>query len=652
MVNSSNFNLGTRPLASVPQVNSRNTGDFVIIARGNNVYRLPLSALMNLNALDDVTLTNLAFSDGLTYDGDRWRNSGLSGISVININDIGYDVILLAGQSNAVGRGVEYDVVFDNINSDRVYQFPSTGTFTDTIIPLSQPVQHPTPDPDNKIGFIYSFVRQYLRSIPNNRSVLIVPMAVGGTGFVNNRWGVGNDLYVNAITQANKTLNLPNSRLAAILWHQGESDAGNSTDVGNYAAKLDATLLGLRQGITGATTTPIILGELSPQWLDGNTNRINLNNIIKTTPDRISNTAVASSEGLDGNVGDIIHFNAESQRILGRRYFDRYLTLVSGLSGSPLNTSPPSITGTPSFGETLTVTNGSWTNNPDTFSYQWRRNGNIIDGAVANNYVLTVADLEKTITAVVTATNGVGSTSIITSIDVASPIVSLGATVHFDASVNSSFDLTGNLIDQWDNLASNEFHLIPTGDSLRPTKDNDPDGRPRVRFNGGQMLVSAYDKLSRSDALLTVFVCLRREGDTLGYLIHSDGTQNVGALQGLGVLYNLFQGEPAIPGFYTRVNLGGNENFIPRSVFGNDPHVLTIELNKAVPSGAFKVNDVTQTTDVGSTSSINAFSLGGRTPSSPAAFLTFDCYEFAIVEGTPDEAQSTLIADFLALKWQ
>jgi len=83
----------------------------------------------------------------------------------------------------------------------------------------------------------------------------------------------------------------------------------------------------------------------------------------------------------------------------------------------PANTTPPSISGTPTVGQTLTASNGSWSNNPTSFAYQWLRcNGggnNCADVAngTQQTYTLVGADAGRTIRVRVTATNADGSSS-------------------------------------------------------------------------------------------------------------------------------------------------------------------------------------------------------------------------------------------------
>ena len=87
------------------------------------------------------------------------------------------------------------------------------------------------------------------------------------------------------------------------------------------------------------------------------------------------------------------------------------------IAAPPANTAPPTITGTPQVGQTLTAGNGTWTNNPTSFTYQWVRcnpGGNSC-AAVANGtnrtYTLVGADAGRTIRVRVTATNADGSTT-------------------------------------------------------------------------------------------------------------------------------------------------------------------------------------------------------------------------------------------------
>jgi len=85
------------------------------------------------------------------------------------------------------------------------------------------------------------------------------------------------------------------------------------------------------------------------------------------------------------------------------------------MAAPPANTAPPTITGTPKVGETLTAQNGTWTNSPTSFQYQWQRCGGAgancvaISGAVQKTYLLTQADVNRTLRVQVLAVNTDGS---------------------------------------------------------------------------------------------------------------------------------------------------------------------------------------------------------------------------------------------------
>ena len=98
-------------------------------------------------------------------------------------------------------------------------------------------------------------------------------------------------------------------------------------------------------------------------------------------------------------------------------------TLGSAQSqAKPVNTMEPQISGVAVQGQTLTGTTGTWSNNPTSFAFQWRRcpkdggsgdasNCAVIAGATTNTYTLAAADVGSTIRVRVTATNKDGSAS-------------------------------------------------------------------------------------------------------------------------------------------------------------------------------------------------------------------------------------------------
>ena len=78
---------------------------------------------------------------------------------------------------------------------------------------------------------------------------------------------------------------------------------------------------------------------------------------------------------------------------------------------TPANTVAPSVTGTAVVGQTLSTTNGTWTNSPTSYTYQWYRGATLISGATSSTYTLVQADAGQNIKCTVTATNTAGSAS-------------------------------------------------------------------------------------------------------------------------------------------------------------------------------------------------------------------------------------------------
>jgi hypothetical protein len=82
---------------------------------------------------------------------------------------------------------------------------------------------------------------------------------------------------------------------------------------------------------------------------------------------------------------------------------------------APANTTPPSISGTAKDGQQLTASNGSWTNSPTSYTYQWQRCASdggscaAIAGADSRQYTVSTSDVGHRLRVQVTAHNSAGS---------------------------------------------------------------------------------------------------------------------------------------------------------------------------------------------------------------------------------------------------
>ena len=86
---------------------------------------------------------------------------------------------------------------------------------------------------------------------------------------------------------------------------------------------------------------------------------------------------------------------------------------------TPANSAAPTISGTTTFGETLTSTTGTWSNTPNSYAYQWSRSATSggsytnISGAVNSTHRLVAADVGQYLKVTATASNASGSASAI-----------------------------------------------------------------------------------------------------------------------------------------------------------------------------------------------------------------------------------------------
>ncbi len=248
----------------------------------------------------------------------------------------GYDVVLLIGQSNMSGYGAYIVPAFDTTDV-RIQQW----TMANQMQLAADPLQHPdAPFNTGRIGPGMSFARNYLRTLPADRKVLLVPAAFAGTGFSDARWNPGNDLFEAAVQRTNAALasDATGNCLAAVLWSQGETDVLRNMSAAAYQAALDTMITTLRSRLragSGADTAPFVLGNFSPDWvaLRPNPSPQPILDVIASTPTRQRYTALAPTTGLTSNVTQgldgAIHLDAASHRTYGRRFFDALPSAVA-----------------------------------------------------------------------------------------------------------------------------------------------------------------------------------------------------------------------------------------------------------------------------------------------------------------------------------
>lgn len=140
------------------------------------------------------------------------------------------DVFVVAGQSNAVGQGVEMNQAtpgpFVAMKMDRAID----GTW----LPLA--------DPTDPAGYGSPWPLLANRFVASQgRDIYVIPCAVGGTSIA--QWQPGTPLYTRMIERARAVFP---ARLGPVLWWQGEADALAGTSQAQYLERLAALATSVR----------------------------------------------------------------------------------------------------------------------------------------------------------------------------------------------------------------------------------------------------------------------------------------------------------------------------------------------------------------------------------------------------------------------
>ena len=231
--------------------------------------------------------------------------------------DSNFHLYLLIGQSNMAGRGT--------IDAESKREFPRVEMLAKDLTwkPATDPLHFDKPAAAG-VGPGLEFGKKMAETNPKVR-IGLIPCAVGGTSI--KVWVPGaedKDTKTHPYDDMRQRVRAAQKAgvLKGILWHQGEADR-NDSDA--YGRELTDLITRLRNELN-APELPCIAGELPGFNTNNAVATKKFNAVVQGLATKVKNYACVSAEGLH-HKGDHLHCDAESARILGRRYAEKMIEL-------------------------------------------------------------------------------------------------------------------------------------------------------------------------------------------------------------------------------------------------------------------------------------------------------------------------------------
>lgn len=169
----------------------------------------------------------------------------------------------------------------------------------------------------------------YLLNQATNGNIYLVKVATGGTGFRDNRWNPGDDLYHKFQREANKAIADLNSRgidftYGGLYWNQGEKDStGTQQDAEDYDNNLFNFVSNIRTDITGSSDVEFIFTRLGTTFI--NRSAVPYGDIVRANQElidtQVANSTMISTDDIPVR-DDETHYTADGQVTLGQRVAD------------------------------------------------------------------------------------------------------------------------------------------------------------------------------------------------------------------------------------------------------------------------------------------------------------------------------------------
>ncbi|MBQ6245734.1 MAG: hypothetical protein IJK04_02625, partial [Kiritimatiellae bacterium] len=240
-----------------------------------------------------------------------------------------FQIVVLAGQSNMAGRGFPTEA--DKVAHPRVLMLNRQGEWVPCVDPIHYDVS------GSGVGPGKAFAEALAESDPTI-TVGVVPCAVGGCPIA--VWEPGKSFfkgknnwhpYDDCVARVKRATQ--DGTLAAILWHQGESDCMRRCGY-LYQARFPVLIHRLRAEI-GAEGVPLVVGQLAQKNATGWFGKI-ISNTQRYTCEYLYGPGafVKSLDTYELNP-DQIHFTRDAQVDFGKRYFEAYKDVREKLAADP-----------------------------------------------------------------------------------------------------------------------------------------------------------------------------------------------------------------------------------------------------------------------------------------------------------------------------
>jgi hypothetical protein len=377
----------------------------------------------------------------------------------------GYDIIIIAGQSNAVGAGLGSfsDSAANTATDAKIFQLGRYGAGSLKVMPATwvqngityDALQHWNITANRaSMGLAVPFARRYAQEqLAPGRSILIVPAAYGGTSIL--KWlgditaptTTPNALYDDMKNRVNTALALPGgtNKIVAFLWHQGESDVSSAAGTPGimtpaiYQQKLTLILQKLRTDFPSQPAYPVVGGLFVPEWPSAWPGaslllpaKIQIESVIKQVFAADVRGGVADTAGLTANypsltsdINQQVHFSAASQVTLGARYYQKWKDLVATPPAAALGCTLQGLNAAPANATVVL----SWTTTGTPGSGNIKQNGSAVIAAPAlptGSEAITLPSTAGNYSYVMTVVRGAATASCTKTIAVTAPAAANG----------------------------------------------------------------------------------------------------------------------------------------------------------------------------------------------------------------------------------